>query len=106
VTVSTFNLMGAISIAAAAIGVVFYFLALLRPPRGARLVQSSGLLFTALALGEFATFGPRAASAGALFNVTLCQLFLIVAIIVQAWSGLRRRRTYEGIDRRGPTTLS
>ena len=102
---SVFAPLGWISAAVAVIGILIYFAAMFRPPRYVRLVNSSGLMLSALGLGEIASYGGRAAATNFGFNTALAETFLIFAVLVQAWGALRRRKNWDGVDRRSARSL-
>jgi hypothetical protein len=65
-----------------------------------RLVNGSGLFFTAAALAQLAVLLPEAAPQGALFTIAFATALLIPAVLAQSWAALRNRRAWDGVEHR------
>ena len=82
-------------------GLVVYVIVVLRQPEVVRMLNGSGLLLTSLALTQARTL-VAAALGPAAFPVQAAVALLILAVIAQAAAGLRNRRAWDGVERRGP----
>ena len=99
---NTLALLGWASYAGAAGGFVVYFVVLLRRPQWVRLLNGSGLFFSAFALGLAPSLLHRSAMAGSAFNAVLLTALVLAAVVAQSYAALRNRRAWDGVERRQP----
>ena len=82
-------------------GLAAYVVVVLRQPDLVRVLNGSGLLLTSLALTQArAMIG--ASRGGAAFPIQASVALLILAVVAQSAAGLRNRRAWDGVERRGP----
>ena len=89
--------LGWLSLACAVGAIAVYFFLVFRRPRLIRLFNGLGLLLTGLALFQAPSILRDTAGAP---NVTVAILLLNLAVIAQAYAGLRHRGGWDGVDRR------
>ena len=87
------------SLAVALLGVVSYFLVLLKRPHLIRILNGSGLLLSALALSQ-APVVLRQAESATVFSLQAMTVLLILAVLAQSIAALRNRRAWDGAERR------
>ena len=84
----------------AAGGLLVYFIVLLRRPQWVRLLNGSGLFFSAFGLSLAPSLLHRTAMAGSAFNAVLLTSLSFAAVVAQSYAALRNRRAWDGVDRR------
>lgn len=84
-----------------AFGAAIYFLVLFRRPSLVRLLNGSGLLFTAIGLVQASMVLQRAAALGPVHDTAAWAVaILALAVLAQAIAALRNRRAWDGSERR------
>jgi hypothetical protein len=101
---NTLALLSWASYAGAAGGFIVYFVVLLRRPQWVRLLNGSGLFFSAFAAGLAPTLLHRTAMAGSASNAVLLTALTLAAVAAQSYAALRNRRAWDGVERRQPET--
>ena len=94
------GILFALSVALSAAGIVVYFVVLLRRPSVVRLLNGSGLFFSAVALAQVALVIHRAPLGPVYTNLAWAVILLSAAVLVQAAAALRNRKAWDGVERR------
>ena len=87
-----------------ALSILIYFVALALRPQWVRVLHGSGLFFTGLGLIQLAFAARAAQPASAWFNLQAAVVALVLAAAAQAYSILRNRKAWDGVDRRTPAS--